>query len=204
MALAGVSLRNQVQSASVRVHYEEAGAAERLARGVLGILDSNNMVNQPWVVICVGSDRSTGDALGPLVGDKVARANPPGVLVFGTLERPVHATNLEDVLRTIRHELPPFPVLAVDACLGQAENVGHISLRTGSLRPGTGVNKQLPPVGDLHVVGVVNVGGFMEYFVLQNTRLNLVMRMANVISEGLLLAARARSGFMMADAACTR
>jgi len=37
-------------------------------------------------------------------------------------------------------------------------------------------------------MGVVNVGGFMEYFVLQNTRLSLVMRMADVIAEGLRLA----------------
>lgn len=34
-------------------------------------------------------------------------------------------------------------------------------------------------------MGIVNVGGFMEYFVLQNTRLSLVMRMAHVIADGL-------------------
>jgi len=50
------------------------------------------------------------------------------------------------------------------------------------LLPGTGVNKTLPPVGDLQVLGVVNVGGFMEYFVLQNTRLSAVMRMVEVVS----------------------
>jgi hypothetical protein len=38
----------------------------------------------------------------------------------------------------------------------------------------------------MHIVGVVNVGGFMEYLVLQNTRLSLVMRMAEVISTGLI------------------
>jgi putative sporulation protein YyaC len=30
---------------------------------------------------------------------------------------------------------------------------------------------------------VVNVGGFMEYVVLQNTRLHVVMRMAELISR---------------------
>lgn len=204
MDLAGMSIRGRLQSNAVRVHYQDPAAPEVIAQGILGILDERNGVNQPWIVVCVGSDRATGDALGPLVGEKLSTVNPPGVVVYGNLERPVHATNLSEVLATIRHRLPPLPVLAVDACLGQAENVGYISLRPGPLRPGTGVNKQLPPVGDLHLVGVVNVGGFMEYFVLQNTRLNLVMRMAGVISEGLLLAARARAGNVGADAACAR
>jgi hypothetical protein len=32
---------------------------------------------------------------------------------------------------------------------------------------------------------VVNVGGFMEFLVLQNTRLSLVYRMARVAAEGI-------------------
>lgn len=49
-----------------------------------------------------------------------------------------------------------------------------------------GVSKTLPPVGDIHVTGIVNVGGYMEYLVLQNTRLSVVIRMAEVISKALL------------------
>ena len=78
----------------------------------------------------------------------------------------------------------PF-IIAVDACLGRMENVGSIQLGNGSLQPGAGVNKELPPVGQVHITGIVNVGGFMEYMVLQNTRLNLVMRLADVIVSGL-------------------
>ena len=33
------------------------------------------------------------------------------------------------------------------------------------------------------ISGIVNVGGFMEYVVLQNTRLSLVMNMANKIAQ---------------------
>ena len=47
------------------------------------------------------------------------------------------------------------------------------------------MQKSLPEVGDVHINGIVNVSGFMEYFVLQNTRLNLVMSMSNVLAEGL-------------------
>jgi putative sporulation protein YyaC len=81
-------------------------------------------------------------------------------------------------------------IVAVDACLGRLENVGTITASRGPLRPGTGVSKNLPQVGHAHVTGIVNVGGYMEYMVLQNTRLCLVMRMADIIGTALASAAR--------------
>lgn len=68
--------------------------------------------------------------------------------------------------------------------------MGSFQIGDGPLKPGAGVQKDLPEVGDLHINGIVNVSGFMEYFVLQNTRLNLVMNMANVLAEGLSLTDR--------------
>jgi putative sporulation protein YyaC len=103
---------------------------------------------------------------------------------MGTLENPVHASNLPEYLRLIDKFKNPF-VIAIDACLGNIDSVGYINIGEGSIKPGAGVNKHLPAVGDLHVTGIVNVGGFMEYFVLQNTRLHIVMKMAKIISDGI-------------------
>lgn len=47
------------------------------------------------------------------------------------------------------------------------------------------VNKDLPPVGDLSIMGVVNVSGNLEFMVLQNTRLYTVMTIANTIYRGI-------------------
>lgn len=137
------------------------------------------------VVMCIGTDRSTGDALGPIIGTKLSEANLNQIHVYGTLNEPVHAVNLQDNLTSIQtthHD--PF-IIAIDACLGQLNSIGHVQIGTGPLKPGAGVKKNLPSVGDLHITGIVNVGGFMEYFVLQNTRLNLVMNMAEVISSSI-------------------
>lgn len=139
------------------------------------------------VCVCIGTDRSTGDALGPLVGSKLERLNPKGVAVFGTLDHPVHAVNLEETLQLVNLEFPDTTVIGIDACLGQLSSVGHLHLDLGPLKPGTGVNKKLPEVGQLHITGIVNVGGFMEYFVLQNTRLGTVMKMAETIASSLYL-----------------
>ncbi|KFN11990.1 putative sporulation protein YyaC [Paenibacillus macerans] len=138
---------------------------------------------QEIVIICIGTDRSTGDCLGPLVGTSLAKYNSPEFHLFGTLDEPVHAMNLKDTLELIdRTFADPF-IIGIDACLGQTSSVGSIQVVQGPLRPGAGVNKELPPVGDIHLTGIVNVGGFMEYFVLQNTRLSLVMRLADIIAN---------------------
>lgn len=144
--------------------------------------------NRPIVIVCIGTDRSTGDSLGPLIGTSLSKYRSPHFSIYGTLEEPVHAMNLDDTLMEInRKHHQPF-IVGIDACLGQVASVGCIQVGEGPVRPGAGVNKDLPPVGDIHITGIVNVGGFMEYFVLQNTRLHLVMKMSEIISAGLFSA----------------
>lgn len=181
------------RAADVRVRMDDEDAVERLRVGLIRVLQRFPAARREHLVyLCIGTDRSTGDCLGPLVGTMLLEAGLPRERVHGTLADPVHAANLAERLKAgLAGASHPEPVvLAVDACLGQARSIGSISLGLGALRPGAGVNKNLPPVGDIYITGTVNVGGFMEYFVLQNTRLHLVMEMARVISEALIRAAR--------------
>ncbi|WP_396654050.1 spore protease YyaC [Mechercharimyces sp. CAU 1602] len=137
------------------------------------------------ICLCIGTDRSTGDALGPLVGSQLKKISPPSLHIFGTLDEPVHAVNLEETMIKIKeNHSRPF-IIAIDACLGQLRSVGGIQVGLGPLKPGAGVNKNLPEVGQVHVTGIVNVAGFMEYFVLQNTRLSIVMKMADIIANAI-------------------
>ncbi|MGI6707131.1 MAG: spore protease YyaC [Clostridia bacterium] len=137
------------------------------------------------VILCVGTDRSTGDCLGPLIGHKLGLIRYRNVFVHGTLDEPVHAKNLCETIEYIHQNYQRPFIIAIDACLGKPERIGNIVIGQGALRPGAGVNKHLPPVGHIHIVGIVNLGGFMEYLILQNTRLSLVMRMADTITNGI-------------------
>ncbi len=135
--------------------------------------------------VCIGTDRSTGDSLGPLIGYKINNIRYANVYVHGDLDNPVHAKNLDEVMKAIAAKHPKPFIVAIDACLGKMDHVGYITIGEGSIRPGSGVNKDLAPVGDIFVTGIVNFGGFMDFLVLQNTRLNLVMRMADLVSAGI-------------------
>lgn len=137
------------------------------------------------IMLCIGTDRSTGDSLGPLTGYKMKKilSRFENVHVYGTLNEPVHAKNLEQNIKTIySSHKNPF-IVAIDACLGKVDRVGFLTVSDGPIKPGAGVKKTLPSVGDIHITGIVNLGGFMEYIVLQNTRLSLVMNMAETISS---------------------
>ncbi len=144
-------------------------------------------LSRELVYLCIGTDRATGDCLGPLVGNRL-RSLLPSAHIFGNLEAPLHALNLTDTMEHIHSHFTNPLIIAVDAGLGGSEKVGFLSLKKGPLAPGLALKKQLPRVGDIHIVGIVNVSGFCEHLVLQNTRLFLVYRMAEATARALFLA----------------
>ncbi|PLS15782.1 spore protease YyaC [Bacillus sp. M6-12] len=169
-----------------RILYEDVDASRKISQGLLSLLPSEQI--QPVVIVCIGTDRSTGDSLGPLVGTLLHEKISSHFHVYGTLEDPIHAVNLQEKLNEIndKHD-NPF-IIGVDACLGRLKSVGMVQVGEGPVKPGAGVNKELPEVGEAHITGIVNVSGFMEYMVLQNTRLNLVLKMAKTIANGIYFA----------------
>lgn len=179
-----------------RVHRIDAAlpnSVGRTATAVRSVLPRGYTKDHPILVLCIGTDRATGDAFGPLVGSMLAEAGPVGYTVLGTLDEPVHATNLEASLHRIRQTSPyPF-ILAVDACLGRPTSVGTIQVGTGPVHPGTGVQKSLEAVGDAYALGVVNTAGYWNEALLQQTRLSLVMRLARTTAAGIRLGLQLRS-----------
>ncbi|QOY37376.1 spore protease YyaC [Anaerobacillus isosaccharinicus] len=168
-----------------RVHIDETNAAHDFANQLLDLLPK--LLKRDIVIVCIGTDRSTGDSLGPLIGSRLKESNLDFFHTYGTLENPIHAVNLEEKLAEINERHSNAFVIGIDACLGRSTSVGFISIADGPVKPGAAVNKKLPPVGDIHITGIVNVGGFMEYMVLQNTRLHFVIKMADKIAESILL-----------------
>lgn len=141
--------------------------------------------NRDIVILCIGTDRSTGDSLGPIVGDKLKFLVRDKVFIYGNLENPVHAKNISETNNLILENHNNPYIIAVDASLGNLQDVGKVIIESKALCPGAALNKNLPSVGDLSIVGIVNISGSLEFMVLQNTRLYIVMKLAEVISSGI-------------------
>lgn len=137
--------------------------------------------------LCIGTDRSTGDSLGPLIGYKLKDKELEHLEVVGTLERPVHAMNLETYQTILRIRYPNYVVVAVDASVGNMEHIGYVTLGRGALKPGLGVSKELRAVGDIFITGIVGSCGNYDPLMLQSIRLSVVMRMADCISHSIYL-----------------
>ncbi|WP_052158847.1 spore protease YyaC [Halobacillus sp. BBL2006] len=183
-----MNLKDKFSREERRVSTEDPAMSETLSVHLTEWLPPSKNV----VIACIGTDRSTGDAFGPLVGSMLKDQHLQTFHVYGTLEDPLHALNLKERIQYIHHTHTRSFILAIDACLGKSSSVGSVVLGKGSISPGSALKKDLPPVGDLHISGMVNVSGFMEHVVLQNTRLHVVMQMAAKVAAAVHLSEKQR------------
>lgn len=150
----------------------------KVNKQLLELVDNVGKSFERIAVVCIGTDRSTGDSFGPLVGYSLSRHTIYDFDVYGTLYEPVHALNLDETLAKINQE--KTLIIGVDASLGDFRHVGYISMGYGGIKPGAGVGKELPTVGDIFMSGIVNISGFVPVMLLQSTRLAVVYRMAEI------------------------
>lgn len=145
------------------------------------------------VILCIGTDRLIGDSLGPMVGTMLTRLckNLPDSqrpFIYGTLHSTVHALNLTETNIQIKKRHPDCPVIAVDASLGSYDHIGSVTIRPGSLYPGAGVHKTLPPTGDIAITGITNSESTHPFLDLQTAHLSVVADMADHIASCILSA----------------
>lgn len=145
------------------------------------------------IFLCIGSDRITGDSLGPFIGQQLSCYQLPKTFIYGTLDTPVHALNLRQTLANIGQKHPLGLIIAIDASLGEKKHLGYITVGNGSIHPGAGVHKTLPAAGDIYITGIVSSCGLFEQLSLQNTRLSLVLSMANIITRAIIAACFGKS-----------
>lgn len=69
--------------------------------------------------VCIGTDRSTGDCFGPLVGTLLREQGWEHVI--GTMEQPCDAYAVEQAVLMAENRAV---VIAIDACLGKPQSVG--------------------------------------------------------------------------------
>lgn len=150
------------------------------------LLQKVNKAEAAPVILCIGTDRIIGDSLGPLVGTLLKKCDAHDLPVYGTLENTVHALNLHDILPQIKKAHPHRTMIAIDASLGPAAEIGSVYVRPGCLRPGAGVSKRLPAAGDISITGIAGTEGRQPYLSLQTARLSTIMEMAEQIRDCIL------------------
>lgn len=169
------------------IYYMQLEEIEQIACEIKRIFQKS--IPKDVIILCIGSDLTVGDSLGPLVGTMLKENQVP-YHVYGTLEEPIHALNLRSALTEINKQFNEPFILSIDASLGDKSQIGHIFLEKGPLIPGKAFNKGLPAVGDYHIKAIVNdLDPFSPQKFFREIRLYTVMNMAKIIAATITQAA---------------
>ena len=137
--------------------------------------------------MCIGSDRVTGDCLGPYVGYRLSQHQLPGIFVYGTLSQPVHAVKSVRYNGLYFKEPSVCPVIAIDASLGDERHLGYVTNTETVLFTQVRLFRKICRLwGSIYITGIVNIAGILEYLTLQTTRLSTVITLADTIAQGIL------------------
>ena len=153
-----------------------------------GVANSLKLIfNTPYpVIICIGSDLAVGDCLGPLIGSELKEKIKGKAYVYGSLDSPITANEINTVFNTINNIHPKSKILVIDAALGEEKDLGKVKIKDVGIKPGEGVNKDLKIIGDLSIIGVVGDKNSPSQTIYNNTRFSLIKSLSNVIVKGII------------------
>lgn len=152
--------------------------------GIAQALKNCNKYNKKPIFICIGSDLVLGDSLGPLIGTKIKEEKLP-VYYYGSLSFPVTAKEIGYVKTYLKEIHPESFIIAIDAAVGDENDVGLIRVVDKGIMPGLGVKKRLGKVGDCGIIGIVAKRSYNNVELFNLTRLNLVYKMSEMILDGI-------------------
>lgn len=133
------------------------------------------------VFVFIGTDANMGDSLGPLCGI-LLKETYPNVFFYGNLSYPITAKDIPFISRYIKYAHPLSYIVVIDAALGNKEDLNTIKISQKSIKPGLGVNKNLPEIGDASIIGVLGEKNSQVINTNGLIRLSSVYKMAKVIS----------------------
>ena len=155
--------------------YTKYGIAEALG----------NVLNKKKPIICcIGTDAVIGDSLGPLVGTMLSEKLRGRTYVYGNLSKPITAKDVKALSEYLSAVHIGCPILAIDAALGEKEELGAIKVSGDPVKPGLGVKKELTEIGNAMLIAVVDEKGKNNF--LTSVRLSLVYRLAESITQGVI------------------
>lgn len=134
------------------VHHQQEAALSILTNALTKALEDSQ--KEPMFVF-IGTDRHVLDCFGPLTGSMLS-SREPELIVYGTLDQPLHAQNLVSGLKYARHASGDRIIVAVDASAGLEDEIGLIRIKKGGIVPGKALARNLPTVGQIAITGIVD------------------------------------------------
>lgn len=135
--------------------------------------------------LCIGSEKISGDSLGPIVGTLLREKYKLPYPVIGCEDMPVNGVNIDKYRKYVHRFFPAHRIIAIDAALGGIGDIGDIRYREGGVRAGGALGLNNSPVGELAILGVVGERGGEPMQTLLNTPFEKVVMLAERIAQAI-------------------
>lgn len=142
-----------------------------------------------YIFLCIGSDKIIGDSYGPLVGQKLKESFKNmynNIKVYGTLDEPISAINLEKKIAEIYKKYQHPCIIAIDSAFGREDKIGSIFVSDTKMQCGKGTGKNMVKVGDISIKGIVAKDLKMprcNFSSLQNIPLGSILRLSTITAD---------------------
>ena len=140
-------------------------------------------INRNIIFVFIGTDANIGDSLGPICG-QITDFSGRTCLFYGDLTNTITAKDVPYLVDFIKQTHPSSFIVTVDAALGSKDDIGVIKVCKNGIKPGLGVNKNLPEIGDASIIAVVGEKK-LNYGLNSVLRLGAVFKIAKTISDGI-------------------
>ncbi|MFL0251533.1 spore protease YyaC [Clostridium neuense] len=144
------------------------------------------------IILCIGTSRIIGDAVGPITGTFLTENNVENV--YGTLQRPVDATNLVRVVEEIKDNYSKPYIIAVDAAvnlgtsylIGKPQFLKSITIEDEAITARSWDTKNAIPVGDIGITAIVEYGWYYNFQRrMESANLAVIYNMSNIIARAI-------------------
>lgn len=106
------------------------------------------------IFVCIGTPKFIFDSIGPMVGSKLQDL---GYEVYGTMEEPIHGTNVKDYWNNTLKNIDKNKVVSIDAALSSKLEPGNLVHRRKGVIPRAGVDDSFNDIeiGSHSIVAIV-------------------------------------------------
>lgn len=137
------------------------------------------------LILCIGTDKISGDSLGPAVGSLLRDRYRLPYPVFGVEGCCVNGINLPEYRQLLTAHYKDTPVIAVDAAVGDEHEVGTVKYRKGGVKAGGALGRESDYIGDIGILGVVGIKSHDALSTLMATPYSDVIALAERIAASL-------------------
>ncbi len=139
------------------------------------------------VIVCIGTDKVVCDSLGPMVGSMLNSSMQQPLYIYGLQSQCLTANNIADSYSAIRQLHSDSTILAIDAGVGDYDQIGNVQFSDHGILPGLATNRQLPSIGDIGIVGIVSSRDMHTFYADTPHTRSIVEGLCNIIVEGLCI-----------------